>query len=104
MHWTAADYDTHLATARTWHEGIGILPVLWWQTPMGVPSTVSGTPRRYRDNRVDTFLRNPRLLIGIGGIGGVFSGGASNQTTIETDGGHFRERLNAYLANPVPLE
>jgi hypothetical protein len=103
-YWTASDYDTHFATARTFHEGIGNLPLLWWQTPMGVPAASSGSPGRYRDNHVDTFLRNAEILIGVGGIGVVFSGGAENQTTIRTDGGHFRERLNAYLADPTPLE
>ncbi|MDR9383809.1 MULTISPECIES: hypothetical protein [Ralstonia] len=35
------------------------LPILWWQTPLGMPSsTPGGTNQHYRDNRVDYMLRN----------------------------------------------
>lgn len=38
------------------------LPILWWQTPTGVPSdTPGGTNNHYRDNRVDYMLRNARV-------------------------------------------
>jgi hypothetical protein len=81
----------------------GNLPIIWWQTPVGVPSPIpGGTMYHYRDNRVDYFLKNPTQLTAIGtlGISFVGTGGA---TTILTDGGQFQDLAGAYFAAPVPL-
>lgn len=103
-YWDSADFDAHFAEMRAYHEGIGGLPLVWWQTPMGVPSaTPGGSPGAWRDNRVDTFLRNPQRLVDAGGVAVVFSAGADGQTTIDSDGGHFQARLNNYLAAPAAL-
>lgn len=100
---THPNFHDHFAQAKAWHEGIGGLPLLWWQTPMGVPSSIpGGTPKHWRDNRVDYFLRHPEELVAVGGVAVVFSGG-DTQTDLSTDGGQFKTRLNAYLADPAPL-
>jgi len=39
--------------------------------------------------------------VNAGVFGIVFSGGASSQTNISTDGGQFKTLSSAYLANPV---
>ncbi|MGA8010215.1 MAG: hypothetical protein WCA24_12595 [Thiomonas sp.] len=41
---THPNFDDHLQSALAYHEGIGGLPLLWWQTPMGVPWTSYGSP------------------------------------------------------------
>ncbi|WP_420465779.1 hypothetical protein [Panacagrimonas sp.] len=103
-YWDDAAFERHLAQTRIWQQGIGRLPVLWWQTPMGVPSpNPGGSFERYRDNRVDYFLRNPERLVQAGGVGVVFAAGANGQTTITSDDGQFRDLLETYLADPVPL-
>ncbi len=103
-YWGQAQYDAHFAEARQYHEGIGGLPLVWWQTPMGVPSLLfGGTHQRWRDNRVDYFLRHPQQIVDAGGAAVVFGKGASNQTGIATDGGHFQERWSAYIGAPTPL-
>lgn len=88
----------------SYQSGIGgNLPIIWWQTPMGVPSsTPGGTPYHYRDNRVDYFLKHPSELTAIGTLAVSFSG-ASGDTTILTDGGQFKTLAGAYFASPVPL-
>jgi hypothetical protein len=90
--------------ALSFHNGIGGLPVVWWQTPFGVPSTTpGGTAGHYRDNRVDYFLKHPTELVAVGGLGVVFGSGAENQTTPASDGGQFQNLSTQYLANPAPL-
>ena len=77
----------------------GDLPLLWWQTPMGVPSsTPGGTTNHYRDDHVDYMLRHPGEYAAINTFAMVFSSGASSQTTIATDGGQFATLSKAYLA------
>ncbi|MGJ7606667.1 hypothetical protein ACSFA7_20155 [Variovorax sp. LT1R20] len=74
------------------------LPILWWQTPMGVPSDTPGTDRHYRDNHVDYMLRNAQEYGDIHTFAFVFSPGGSHQTSIATDGGQFARLSGQYLA------
>ncbi len=86
------------------HAGIGNLPVIWWQTPEGVPSsTPGGTANHYRDNRVPYFLTHPAQLTAVGGLAIVFGGGESSQTNIPTDGGQMAMLDAAYQAAPARL-
>lgn len=103
-YWDDNAYRSHLAEAETYAKTIG-LPLIWWQTPMGVPSsTAGGTSGAYRDNRVQYFLTHATDLTAIGGAGVVFSVGAGGQTSIDTDGGQFKRLSEAYFANPAPLK
>jgi len=75
------------------------LPILWWQTPMGVPSdTPGGTDQHYRDNHVDYMLTNTQEYGDMHTVGIVFSAGAGSQTSIGTDGGQFARLSAQYLA------
>ena len=75
------------------------LPILWWQTPMGVPSdTPGGSDQHYRDNHVDYMLTNTQEYGDMHTIGMVFSAGGSHQTSISTDGGQFARLSAQYLA------
>lgn len=101
---THPNFDDYLATVQEYHQGIGGLPVIFWQTPEGVPSdTPGGTPNHYRDNREDYFLKHPTQLTAVGGLGVVFSVGDANQTDITTDNGQFETLHAAYMAAPAPL-
>ena len=83
---------------------LGNLPVLFWQTPMGVPSTTpGGTPGHFRDNHVQYMLTNPTQYTAAGVFAIVFSGGGSTSASITTDGGQFARLFQAYLANPAPI-
>ena len=74
------------------------LPILWWQTPLGVPSsTPGGTNQHYRDNRVDYMLRNTQEYGTGHTFAIVFGSGGSYQTTINSDGGQFARLLGQYL-------
>jgi hypothetical protein len=101
---TTPNFTQHLANVQQYHSGLGNLPVIWWQTPMGVPSSSpGGSPGHYRDNREDYFLKHPSELTAAGGLAVVFSGGASNQTGLATDGGQYQALSTAYLSAPAPL-
>jgi hypothetical protein len=101
---THPNFQDHLAEAQAYHTGIGNLPIIWWQTPEGVPSsTPGGTPGHYRDNRVHYFLTHPDELVAVGGLGVVFSNGDGSQTSVSTDGGQFKSLNGAYMAAPTPL-
>jgi hypothetical protein len=101
---THPNFQDHLAEALAYHTGIGDLPIIWWQTPEGVPSaTPGGTPNHYRDNRAHYFLTHPDQLVAVGGLGVVFSDGDAQQTSIATDGGQFQTLSGAYMATPTPL-
>lgn len=79
-------------------------PVIWWQIPMGVPSsTPGGTPGHYRDNRVRYIFDHPEDFAAIGGLAVIFGEGAENQTTPATDEGQFNSAAAAYAAAPVAL-
>jgi hypothetical protein len=80
------------------------LPLLWWQTPMGVPSTTpGGTSGHYRDNRVKYIFDHTQEFVDVGGMGVVFGAGASGQTDITTDGGQVKNALIKYNASPLAL-
>lgn len=101
---THPDFTDYLTTVQQYQSGIGDLPVIFWQTPEGVPSSIpGGTPNHYRDDRMDYFLKHPDQLTAVGGLGVVFSGGESHQTSITTDGGQFQTLFSAYMSSPQPL-
>jgi len=98
------NFKEHLANVNTYHTVLNGLPVIWWQTPMGVPSgTAGGSDYHYRDNREQYFLTHPAELTAVGGLGVVFSAGENHQTTIFSDGGQYQSLSNAYLKAPAPL-
>jgi hypothetical protein len=101
---THPNFQDDLNRVQLDHTGIGNLPLIWWQTPEGVPSTTpGGTPMHYRDNRVNYFLTHPAELTAVGGLGVVFGNGAPNQTDITTDGGQMATLDAAYQAAPALL-
>jgi len=80
------------------------LPIMFWQTPMGVPSTTpGGTLQHFRDNRVHYMLTHPAQYTANGVFGIVFSPGSNTSADISTDGGQFARLFKAYLANPAPF-
>ena len=98
------NFQQHLASAQAWHTGIGNLPLIWWQTPLGVPSaTPGGSDYHFRDNREHYFLTHPAELVAAGGLGVVFGTGEVHQTSISTDGGQYKSLSTAYFAAPAPL-
>ena len=108
FYWDEGDVSTpsfaqSLSLWSTTRRIIGNLPILFWQTPLGVPSTTpGGAAGHFRDNHVDYMLTHPTQYTAIGVFGIVFSAGASSQTTIATDGGQFARLFNDYLSNPAP--
>jgi hypothetical protein len=100
---TSPNFHEYLADAKKYRDGLGT-PLIWWQTPLGVPSsTPGGTANHYRDNRVHYFLTHPSELVAVGGVGVVFGAGWGTQTNITTDGGQFKNLSTAYLATPALL-
>lgn len=98
------NFHDHFNMVASYHDAMGGLPVLWWQTPMGLPSDIpAGSPGHYRDNRMHYFLNHPEELVAAGGVGVVFSAGLPGQTDITTDGGQFRILSMQYFENPAPL-
>jgi hypothetical protein len=101
---TTPNFNQSLNDWSTVRSHLGNLPILFWQTPMGVPSTTpGGTSGQYRDNRVHYMLTHPTQYTGNGVFGIVFSPGGALQTSIATDGGQFANLFKAYLANPAPF-
>ena len=101
---TTPNFNQHLAEWSTVRSHLGGLPILFWQTPMGVPSTTpGGTPKHYRDNHVQYMLTHASEYTASGVFAIVFSGGGSASANITTDGGQFARLFKAYLANPAPL-
>lgn len=101
FYWNDAAFRQHLAWAKTIHDGTG-KALLWWQMPLGVPSSSwGGWTGKYRDNRVQWLFSHPREFVDAGGFGAVFGTGAPNQTTAKTDGGQFSRAVKGYLASPV---
>jgi hypothetical protein len=83
---------------------LGNLPILYWQTPLGVPSaTPGGTPGHFRDNHVQYMLTHGSEYTAGGVFAIVFSGGGSTSANITTDGGQFARMFKAYLASPAPI-
>lgn len=98
------NYSQSLAQWSAARSALGNLPILFWQTPLGVPSTTpGGTPGHYRDNHVHYMLTHPTQYTAIGVFAIVFSGGGSTSASITTDGGQFARLFQSYLADPAPL-
>jgi hypothetical protein len=98
------NYSEYLAAMLAYHNGIGGLPLIWWQTPMGLPSsTPGGTAHHFRDNRVHYFLTHASELTAVGGLAVVFGTGNNSQTSITSDGGQFQSLSTEYLAAPAAL-
>jgi hypothetical protein len=101
---THPNFQDNLSMAQTYHDGIGGLPIVWWQTPFGAPSaSPGGSAGHYRDNKVDYFLKHPTELVAVGALGIVFGAGAENQTTPSTDDGQYQTLSKQYLAKPAAL-
>lgn len=84
--------------------GRAVLPALWWQTPLGVPSDqCGGTMDHWRDNRVHYFFAHIDELVDAGGAGAAFGTGAGGQTTIDSDGDQFKNAAEAYSLSPYAL-
>ncbi len=97
------NFHEHLSYAAQISSGVG-LPLLWWQTPLGVPSdTPGGSPGHYRDNRVHYMFNHIDEFVQAGGLGVAFGVGAGDQTFIGTDMGQFNTAVVGYYANPVAL-
>jgi len=100
---TTPNFNQSLSDWSTVRGLLGNLPILFWQTPMGVPSTTpGGTTGHFRDDHVHYMLMHPTQYTAAGVFAIVFSAGAASQTTITTDGGQFATLFSAYLANPAP--
>jgi hypothetical protein len=100
---THPNFQDHLAFAKAFSVGLN-LPIVWWQTPLGVPAgTPGGTTNHYRDNRMHYFLTHPAELVAAGGLGVVFGAGSGDCTNITTDNGQFKTLSTAYFASPAPL-
>jgi hypothetical protein len=79
-------------------------PAIWWQTPLGVPSsTCGGSDGAWRDDRVHYFFGHVADLANAGGAGMTFGTGAGGQTTLDTDGDQYKTAAAAYLAAPLAL-
>ena len=93
FHQEQAQYSTYRAALGN------ALPILWWQTPLGVASdTPGGTPGHYRDDHADYMLKYPWEYGGMSTFAIVFSGGGTYSTSINTDGGQFARLFGHYLS------
>jgi hypothetical protein len=94
------NFHQEQAQVSTYRNALGNgLPILWWQTPLGVPSdTPGGTPGHYRDDHADYMLKYPWEYGGISTFAIVFSGGGTYSTSINTDGGQFARLFGHYLS------
>jgi hypothetical protein len=101
---THPNFQDAFSSVTAYQSGIGgNLPIIWWQTPEGAPSTTpGGTPYHYRDNRVDYFLKHPSELTAIGTLAVSFAG-QTGDTNILTDGGQMQTLAGAFFAAPTPL-
>jgi hypothetical protein len=105
---TSPNFHDYLAWSKAISSGLSH-PLIWWQIPLGVPSTTKGgTAGHYRDNRVHYIFSHISEFIAAGGLGVTFGTGAANQTYINTaggfDGGQFKDAVTAYFKAPVPLQ
>jgi len=101
---TTPNFNQGLNDWSTVRSHLGGLPILFWQTPMGVPSTTpGGTPKHYRDNHVQYMLTHPTQYTGNGVFALVFSPGGATSADITNDGGQFARLSKAYFANPAPF-
>ncbi len=99
---THPNFHDHLDWARRVHERSG-MPLFWWQLPLGVPSDVPGTARKYRDNRVRYLFEHTREFVAAGGVGAAFGPGGKNQTDITTDDGQLARYVTEYATRRVAL-
>lgn len=100
---SSPNFEEHFAAMGTLHTETG-LPLVWWQTPMGVPSdTPGGSEGAYRDNRVAYFFDHPEKLVEAGGLAMLFGPGWTGQTDLRTDEGQFVARWEDYREAPIVL-
>ena len=101
---TSPNFHDFLAYSKTISSGVG-LPMIWWQIPLGVPSTTpGGSAGHYRDNRVHYIFSHIQEFVDAGGLGATFGTGVGNQTFIDTDGGQFKNAVAEYYKHPVALQ
>jgi hypothetical protein len=99
---TSPTYSQSISDWSTVSKAENNLPILYWQTPMGVPSSSrGGTAEHFRDNHVHYMLGNASQFAAINVFAVVFSAGSNAQTTISTDGGQFKSAYANYLASPA---
>ncbi len=100
---TSPNFHDNLSWVTGVHQALN-LPFMWWQVPLGVPSTTpGGTSLHYRDNRVHYIFNHISEYVAAGGLGVVFGVGAANQTDITSDGGQFKTAVTGYFAAPTAL-
>jgi len=97
------NFHQALAWSAAIARGLSI-PILWWQLPFGVPSSVpGGKPGHFRDNRVHYIFGHINEFVAAGGVGAVWGTGAGGQTFVTGDGDAFKKAVNNYLRDPVRL-
>ncbi|MBN1947689.1 MAG: hypothetical protein JW797_18635 [Bradymonadales bacterium] len=94
------NFDRSIAWAAYLSIALDLAP-LWWQIPYGHPG-LENRCSRFEDNRVDYLFGHPDQVAAGGAIGFAFGAGTECMTTAETDGGHFLQQAQAYLANERP--
>jgi hypothetical protein len=100
---TSPNFHERLDFAKQVHTTTG-KPILWWQLPLGVPSTTpGGTPGHFRDNKVHYLFSHVQEFVDAGGLGAAFGTGAGDQTFVTTDGGQLDKAVKGYYAAPVAL-
>ena len=100
---TSPNFSEYLAWSKAISSGVG-RPMMWWQIPLGVPSTTpGGSMGHYRDNRVHYLFSHVQEFVNAGGVAALFGTGAEHQTYIDSDGGQFKTAVTGYFAHPVAL-
>ncbi|HTA89089.1 MAG TPA: hypothetical protein VK745_05925 [Polyangiaceae bacterium] len=100
---TSPNFHDYLTWSTTITAGVQH-PMIWWQIPLGVPSTTpGGTSGHYRDNRVHYIFSHIDEFVAAGGLGAAFGVGAAKQTDITTDGDQFKNAVAGYFKAPVAL-
>lgn len=100
---TLPNFHQELAFVTALTSGLH-LPMIWWQLPLGVPSTTpGGSAGHYRDDRVHYMFGHIGEYVAAGGVALAFGTGAANQTDVTTDGSQFSTAVQAYFASPVAL-
>jgi hypothetical protein len=97
--WNRADYRRHVRFFARFVQ-VARRRVVIWQIPVG-SSGLDNTYQRYRDNKVETLLRDPdrrwlKRYVRAGVIGFLFGAGADAATSPEADGGFFYESAARY--------
>ena len=97
------NFREHLTATGALHRATG-LPLVWWQTPLGVPDDApGGRTGRYRDNRVAYVFDHPEEFVAAGGAAVLFGAGWTGQTDLTTDQGQFADRWADHQERTVPL-